>query len=154
MGSCTLCNITHTHTLTEACAAHTRTHPGTHTCVHTAPQPEHTHHLLSARIFVMEALKVPCLNPSPKELKRPFRGRRLSPPHQQEVNEEIERARQGMVGSAGPSDDPSSKLWGEEGTGQPAVRGFAGATEPWGGPTPPSTPEIAVHHSSALQKVC
>ena len=76
------CAISHTHILTEACAsthAHIQAHtPATHTCVHTPPQPEHTHHLLSARIFVMEALKCLCLNPSPKGLKRPFRGRRLS----------------------------------------------------------------------------
>ena len=79
------CAISHTHTHTHThrvMCVHTRTHPGTHTfnthgCTHT-PSPERTHHLLSARIFVMEALKCLCLNPSPKGLKRPCRGRRLS----------------------------------------------------------------------------
>lgn len=76
------CAISHTHTLSQSHVRPHTPHPGTHTfnthvCTHT-PSPERTHHLLSPRIFVMEALKCLCLNPSPKGLKRPFRGRRLS----------------------------------------------------------------------------
>ena len=105
-------------------------YPHKHTSRHTHLQ--HTRVCTHPRTRAhMEALKCLCLNPSPKGLKRPFRGRRLS----LVTSKRLRRHQESQTGwLALQALAMTLQNDGEEGTGQTRMRGFAGATEPWGAP--------------------